>query len=204
VTLVLASTSPRRRELLAAAGLEFEVVASGVDEAALIASRPVLLARRLARAKALDVAARRPNDAVLAADTIVVHGGVVLGKPADGEEARSMLTRLRGRTHRVVTAVAVVAPGERTRVEHVVTRVRMRRYGDDEVEASIARGDPFDKAGAYAIQDPLLRPVAAYDGCYCNVVGLPLRTALRLLRDGMPGLEHAPLPAVCEACPCQV
>jgi MAF protein len=204
VTLVLASTSPRRRELLAAACLEFEVVASGVDEAALTASRPVLLARRLARAKALDVAVRRPNDTVLAADTIVVHGGVVLGKPADGEEARRMLTRLRGRTHRVITAVAVVSPGERPRVEHVVTRVRMRRYGDDEVEASIARGDPFDKAGAYAIQDPVFRTVAEYAGCYCNVVGLPLRTALHLLRDGMPGLEHGPLPAVCEACPWRV
>ena len=167
------------------------------------ASRPVLLVRRLARAKALDVAAQRPHAIVLGADTIVVHRGVVLGKPGSPDEARSMLARLGGRTHRVITAVTVLAPGARPCVEHVVTRVRMRQYGPEEVEAAIERGEPFDKAGGYAIQDPLLHPVARYEGCYCNVVGLPLIASLRLLQHAIPGLEHGDLPDVCSNCPCR-
>ncbi len=201
--IVLASASPRRRDLLEAAGLSFEVVPSSVDEEAMTASRPVLLVRRLARAKALDVAAQHPGDLVLGADTIVVHRGAVLDKPVDADEARSMLARLGGQTHRVVTAVALVSPGSRPRIEHVVTRVRMRSCSQDEVEAWIDRGEPFDKAGAYAIQDPEFQPVEAYEGCYCNVMGLPLSTTLRLLQDALPGLEHAGLPAVCENCPCR-
>ena len=201
--LVLASASPRRRDLLSGAGLSFEVVPSSVDEEAMTASRPVLLVRRLARAKALDVAAQRPNDVVLGADTIVVHRGAVLGKPADASDARGLLARLGGQTHRVVTAVALMAPGSRPRVEHVVTRVRMRSCSEDEVEAWIGRGEPFDKAGGYAIQDPEFKPVESYEGCYCNVMGLPLIQSLRLLQEALPGLEHAALPAVCDNCPCR-
>jgi len=202
VRLVLASASPRRRELLARLGFAFEVVASGVDEDGAAAASPRSLARRLAREKALDVAAGRPDEAVLAADTIVVLRGEVLGKPRDAAEAREMLARLRGRTHRVLTGVALRVPGRRLLAAHVVTRVRMRTYAAEEVEAYIAGGDPFDKAGAYAIQDEGFRPVEAYAGCYCNVVGLPLWTALRLLSAAGLQPPGAPdmLPA-CAACP---
>ncbi len=192
--LILASASPRRRHLLARLGLPFEVVEPDIDEST-TAGRLERIARRLAAAKARAVAVRRPDATVLAADTIVAHRGVLLGKPRDAAEAEATLKRLRGRTHRVVTAVAVVPAGHRRPlVDHAVTRITMRRYSDAEIAASIARGDPFDKAGAYAIQDERLAPVAAYEnlpadrrGCYCNVVGLPLWTAVRLL--GRAGLD---------------
>jgi MAF protein len=200
---ILASASPRRRDLLARLGLPFEVVEADIDESDL-AGRPERVARRLAAAKARAVAARRPDATILAADTIVAHRGVILGKPRDGAEAEATLRRLRGRTHRVVTAVAVLPPGRRRPlVERAVTRVTMRRYTAAEIAASIARGDPFDKAGAYAIQDERLAPVERYGGCYCNVVGLPLWTAVRLL--GRAGLDITHITAAdllpqCGAC----
>jgi septum formation protein len=199
--LVLASGSPRRRELLAALGFDFQVAPSGVDEEAMARSRPEALARALARAKALEVFASHPDAVVLAADTVVVQRGVLLAKPADAAEARAMLARLRGRPHRVITAVCVIAPGARPRLAHEVTRVVLRTYSQAEVEASIARGDPFDKAGGYAIQDSILQPVASHRGCYCNVVGLPLWTALGLLEEaGVRRSHRATMPLACDAC----
>jgi nucleoside triphosphate pyrophosphatase len=180
--LVLASGSPRRSELLARLGYEFDVAPSSVDENSMPIDRPVDLVRRLARAKVLDVADSRPRDILLGADTVVVHQRDVYGKPADAAEARRMLRRLRGRQHNVITALALLRPGRvRPDTAHVLTRVTLRPFADDEVEATIAAGDPFDKAGAYAIQDQTFEPVASYEGCYCNVVGLPLWTALRML-----------------------
>ncbi|TEU00264.1 MAG: septum formation protein Maf [Dehalococcoidia bacterium] len=202
--LILASASPRRRELLARLGLPFEVVEPDIDESTLT-GRPERIARRLAAAKARAVSEERPDATVLAADTVVAHRGVLLGKPRDAAEAEATLKRLRGRAHRVVTAVAVLPPGRRRPLlDHVATRVTMRRYTDAEIAASIARGDPFDKAGAYAIQDEGLAPVAAYQGCYCNVVGLPLWTAVRLL--GRAGLDITHITAAdllpqCGECP---
>lgn len=185
--LILASASPRRRELLARLGLPFEVVEPRVDETGL-EGRPERIARRLAGAKARTVAASCFQAAVLAADTVVAYRGDLLGKPEGAAEAEAVLRRLRGRVHRVVTAVAVLPPGRRRPlVDHAVTRVTMRRYDDAEIAASIARGDPFDKAGAYAIQDEPLSPVEAYDGCYCNVMGLPMWITVRLL--GQAGLD---------------
>ena len=217
--LILASASPRRRYLLACLGLPFEVVEPEIDEGTM-AGRAERIARRLAAAKARAVAEERRDATVLAADTVVAHRGVLLGKPRDAAEAEAMLKRLRGRVHRVVTAVAVLPPartgarrGGRRRplVEHAVTRVTMRRYSDAEIAASIARGDPFDKAGAYAIQDERLAPVARYDslpadrrGCYCNVVGLPLWTVVRLLGRAGLDITHisaGDLPAQCGECP---
>ncbi len=209
--LILASASPRRRELLARLGLPFEVVEPQVDERGL-GGRPEPLARRLAAAKARAVAASRSQATVLAADTVVAYRGDILGKPQDAAEAEAMLRRLRGRSHRVVTAVAVLPPARRRPlIDHAVTRVTMRRYSDAQIAASIASGDPFDKAGAYAIQDERLSPVKAYDslpadrrGCYCNVVGLPLWTALRLLsRAGLDITQIAPerLLPQCAVCP---
>ena len=203
--VILASASPRRRTLLARLGLPFDVIPPEVDEDAAHDQRPDRVARRLAVAKARAVAAANPNATVLAADTVVVHRGALLGKPGDPAQATATLRRLRGDVHRVITAIAVVPPRRRrSLVAHAVTRVRMRDYSDGEIAASIARGDPFDKAGAYAIQDELLHPVANYEGCYCNVDGLPLWTAIRILCRA--GLDLTPivignLPPQCAGCP---
>jgi predicted house-cleaning NTP pyrophosphatase (Maf/HAM1 superfamily) len=130
---------------------------------------------------------------------------VVLGKPADAAEARRMLVRLRGRAHDVVSAVAVMrADGRAVLSRHPVTHVRMRDYDDEEIGVSITRGDPFDKAGAYAIQDELFHPVEGYDGCYCNVVGLSLWATVELLRKADVNVAHvsiADLLPQCASCP---
>jgi len=200
--LVLASASPRRRELLALLGLEFEVRPVDVEEV-FRGSRPELDARRLAREKAEAVRLLEPRAPVLAADTIVVLDGVALGKPRDADEARAMLLALRGRTHDVITAVALLPRGERAVLaRQPLTRVTMRSYTDDEIAASIARGDPFDKAGAYAIQDESFRPSKSFDGCYCNVVGLPLWSVIEMLRkSGVASPATDRLLPQCAACP---
>ena len=205
--LTLASRSPRRRRLLACLGLTFRVVVPAVDEDApsVAAVTAEDMAEALAMAKALSVA-QQGEGLVLAADTLVVDGDTVLGKPRDAAEAAAMLRRLRDREHRVITGLALLDAGRLnlSLVDHVTTAARMRAYSDDDIEAYIARGEPFDKAGAYAIQDETFHPVASYEGCYCNVVGLPLRAVMRLLRR--TGLditdEHlAGLPAECDGCP---
>ena len=209
--LIIASGSPRRRQLLACLGLTFRVVLPDVDEDAPSAAnlRPEEMADALAGAKALSVAQREGEGLVLAADTLVVDGETILGKPRDAAEAAAMLRRLRDREHRVITGLALVdaARGDAGPAAHVTTAVRMRPYGDEEIAAYIARGEPFDKAGAYAIQDEAFHPVAAYQGCYCNVVGLPPRAVVRLLRQGGVDItdEHlAGLPAECGRCPIEV
>ena len=206
--LILASGSPRRRQLLACLGLPFRVVVPDVDEDAPSATTPTPeeMAEALAGAKAVSVARREGGSLVLAADTLVVDGETALGKPRNAAEAGAMLRRLRDREHRVVTGLAVVDAGRPgfSLVSHVATTVRMRAYADHEIEAYITRGEPFDKAGAYAIQDQMFRPVAAYQGCYCNVVGLPLRAVIRLLRQAEVDItdKHlAGLPAECTKCP---
>jgi len=206
--LILASGSPRRRRLLACLGLPFRVVVPDVDEDAPSAAdlTPEEMAETLATAKALSIAQREHDGLVLAADTLVVDGETVLGKPRHGEEAAGMLRRLRDREHRVITGLALVDASRPhlSLVDHVTTAVRMRPYSDDETAAYITRGEPFDKAGAYAIQDEAFHPVASYNGCYCNVVGLPPRAVIRILRR--VGLditdEHlARLPTDCRNCP---
>jgi len=205
--LILASRSPRRRQLLAHLGLPFRVVIPQLEEdiAPAAAGRPEELAEALALAKAQAVVGEEGEGIVIAADTIVVDGDTILGKPADGSEAAATLRRLRGKTHRVITGLAVVdaASGQRA-ASHVVTAVRMRHYSDAEIAAYVARGEPLDKAGAYAIQDEQFHPVASYDGCYCNVVGLPLKALVILLRRA--GLDITPdslenLPPQCGGCP---
>jgi MAF protein len=205
--LILASGSPRRRKLLAHLGLPFRVVIPQVEEdvAPTTMGKPEELAEALALAKAQAVAGQEREGIVIAADTIVVDGDTILGKPADGSEAEATLRRLRAREHRVITGLAVVDAGSGGRAaSHVVTAVRMRRYSDGEIAAYAARGEPLDKAGAYAIQDERFHPVASYDGCYCNVVGLPLKALVVLLRRA--GLDITSgslqsLPEQCAACP---
>ena len=183
--LILASRSPRRRQLLAHLGLPFRVVIPQVEEdfAPAATGRPEELAEALALAKAEAVAREEGEGIVIAADTNVVDGDTILGKPADSSEAAAMLRRLRGKTHRVITGLAVVDAGSGWRTaSNVVTAVRMRPYTDAEIAAYVARGEALDKAGAYAIQDEQFHPVASYQGCYCNVVGLPLKAVVILLR----------------------
>jgi septum formation protein len=201
--LILASASPRRRELLRRLGLSFTVDVAGTEEDAPSRTQHVeRVARRLAREKAQVVAARHPAALILAADTIVVYRGRLFGKPESDDEARAMLQGLRGRWHQVTTGV-VLAGGRAMRVRHATTRIRMRHYSDAEIDAYIARGEPFDKAGGYAIQDEQFAPVAEHRGCYCNTVGLPLWTVSELLDQA--GIGIAPtlrdMPAECARCP---
>ena len=186
--LILASASPRRRELLARLGLPFEVRPSGFEETLTPGTPAAALAIALARGKARDVADRlRAQGAgpalVLGADTLVVVDGRPLGKPASREEARRFLALLRDRRHEVVTGVALVATADGREVADVVTSgVVMRAYGDAEIAAYVATGEPDDKAGAYAVQGAGGRLVDRVEGSYTNVVGLPLATTARLLR----------------------
>jgi MAF protein len=179
--LVLASVSPRRRELLAALGLEFTATPAAVDEAAAAAGRaPQEAVLAVALAKARAAAAQHPAATVLAADTIVVADGEVFGKPADVGAARRMLLALRGGRHDVLTAVVARVDVDETHAV-VATEVHMRAYGYAEIDAYVRSGAPLDKAGAYGIQDEPFTPVAGLSGCWCSVAGLPLWTALRLL-----------------------
>lgn len=195
VPLILASNSPRRRELLALGGYQFTVAPADVDESSLPGEDPRDYALRIAAAKARAVAARAPQESViLSADTIVVQENPetgepeILGKPASEEDARRMLLRLRGRVHQVYTAVTVLRVSDgKMETDMCITNVPMRNYSDDEIEAYIASGDPVDKAGAYAIQHTGFHPVENLQGCYTNVVGLPLCYAARaLLKFGIP------------------
>jgi MAF protein len=168
-------------------GIDFDVRPVDIDET-VFERRPAIAAHRIARAKAEAARLMDQRSPIIAADTVVALDGKLLAKPEDAADARRMLESLRGRTHEVVTAVTLMPEGKRSILaRQPITRVTMRDYTAAEIEASIKRGDPFDKAGAYAIQDALFAPVAAYDGCYCNVVGLPLWSLLEMLRKaGMP------------------
>lgn len=187
--IVLASASPRREAILAALGLSFVVVPSRVGEGGaggpsrgIGPGRPRRRAETLALAKATAVARGIPLGIVIAADTLVVCGGRALGKPRDPRQARAFLRLLRGRAHRVISGVAVVAGGgRRAAVGSEVTRVWMRPYRDAEVEAYVRTGEPLDKAGAYAIQGRGALLVGRIAGSYTNVVGLPVGLLHRLL-----------------------
>lgn len=179
--LVLASASPRRRELLRALCGDFELAPSGADET-LPPGPPTEAAIQLALRKARTVAAGRRQGIVLGADTLVVIDGEALGKPADADDARRMLRRLRAREHLVITGVAVIdtATG-REATDAVVSRVHMANYPDAAIEAYVASGEPLDKAGAYAIQGQGGRLVERLEGSRSNVVGLPVGATRALL-----------------------
>lgn len=179
--VVLASASPRRRELLARLCPEFRVEPSRVEERLGPGPLPAAVAA-LAEAKARAVAATLGDGVVVGADTVVVVDGAVLGKPATAEEARAMLRRLAGREHEVITGVAVVdAATGRAASRAVLTRVRMRAYDAAAIDAYVASDEPMDKAGAYAIQEGGRRLVAGWEGSYTNVIGLPLEETAMLL-----------------------
>ncbi len=178
---VLASASPRRAEILRAAGFAFDVVPAGVDENVAVGDQtPAGVAVQIAVSKARAVAALFPDTVVLAADTVVAADSGLLAKPDSSAEAREMLRMLRGQTHAVVTGVAVAYRGS-VISDALQTLVTFRTYTDNEADAYVATGASLDKAGAYGIQDRPFAPAASYDGCYLNVVGLPLCLTLRLL-----------------------
>lgn len=217
---ILASSSPRRRELIASLGIDFETMKPEIDETQREGEDPLDYVRRLSAEKAQVIAAQvistqpeaNANTLILAADTIVLAAdtiGIVegasnmyrlLSKPADADEARAMLSLLRQQPHRVYTAFRLLRLMRDQRAtggiqsEHyddlVETEVTMRPYSDAEIEAYIASGDPFDKAGGYAIQNAAFHPVARIDGCYHNVVGLPLCAVKRgLAALSWPGIS---------------
>ncbi|HJW10723.1 MAG TPA: Maf family protein [Albitalea sp.] len=192
--LILASASPRRRELLAQLGVPFEVDASDVPETPRPGEHPQAFASRVARDKAAEVARRCPDALVLAADTVVVVDGVILGKPCDRSDARRMLEALSGRTHEVLTAVALIDPGHD--VEDLIVRstVEFRPLVAQEIDRYLDSAEPYDKAGAYAVQGEAQRFVLAVHGSYTNVVGLPVDEVRELLRRHLPA-QRAATPA---------
>lgn len=183
--IILASSSPRRRELLSQAGIPFTVMPADVDEVnAELSEKPERMAEQLAYLKASAVAKKIDKGLVLGADTIVVCAGEVFGKPADRTEARRMLTALNGREHQVITGIALLDAAKGTqKIGHEVTKVRFSQLLPDEIEAYINSEEPFDKAGSYAVQGRGALMVEGIEGCYTNVVGLPLRKLYMMLKE---------------------
>jgi septum formation protein len=191
--LVLASASPRRRELLAELGMAFEVVPSNVPEVPRPGESAQRFAARVAREKAVDVARRRPGCFVLAADTLVSVDGCILGKPTDRQDARRMLRLLSGRTHQVLTAVALVDPAGEVEEAQVQSEVEFRRLEADDLERYLDTGEAFDKAGAYAVQGLARAFVQRVRGSFSNVVGLPKEEVSELLhRHGAANVAPVP------------
>lgn len=183
--LVLASNSPRRRKLLSLGGWTFQVIPSAIDETPLPGEPAREYVTRLAVEKARDVARLvDQQDIVLGADTAVILEDEILGKPNGALEAAEMLRSLRDRTHLVVTGLAVFQPSSgRLSTDVCTSRVQVRDFSENEIQIYIESGDPLDKAGAYAIQNPEFDPVNQLDGCYANVVGLPICQLARILHD---------------------
>jgi len=190
VPFILASTSPRRHALLKLLGLPFTIVPSEAPEVHVPGTEPSALVQHLALEKALDVAHRHPDALVLGADTVVVHRGDVLGKPAGEPEAQAMLGRLSGEAHCVYTGLALVhLPSARRVAVHETTDVFFAEMSESEIAAYVATGSPLDKAGAYGIQDDRgALFVRRIEGDYYNVVGLPLHLLYRTLRTHFPDL----------------
>ena len=189
VRLVLASSSPRRRDLLASVGLVPEVRPAGIDETLLAGEHPVAYVRRLASGKAAAVA-RHDGEVVLAADTTVELDGTILGKPSDDADAARMLRALSGRTHRVHSGVSVVTATGATTID-VTTSVTFVELDDEAIAWYVATAEPWDKAGAYAIQGAGAAIVARVAGSVTNVIGLPLAETLTLLSTALPP-RHPP------------
>ena len=198
--LVLASNSPRRKQLLALGGWDFDVNVADVDESLFDGETPKEYVLRLAQAKALGVKDKVSRESILiGSDTTVVDGEEILGKPVDEDDAERMLKQLRGRTHQVYTGIAVYrVDDDRMFTDMSITDVPMRNYSDDEIKAYIATGDPMDKAGAYAIQHPEFNPVESMSGCYAGVMGLSMCHVLRTLQK-FEITPNADVPSACQS-----
>ena len=198
--LLLASNSPRRRELLSLGKWVFSISVSSVDESQQTGEAPADYVLRLAEAKARAATPNaRPEHILIGADTTVVDENRILGKPKDAAEATAMLKLLRGHTHQVYTALAVLRMRDERLVSDLcVTDVPMRRYSDEEIEAYVASGDPLDKAGAYAIQHAKFHPAENLRGCFASVMGMPLCHLLRVLQK-MEAEVDTSIPAACQS-----
>jgi septum formation protein len=204
MALVLASASPRRQELLRAAGIAITVQPTNIPEVPLDGEAPKVFAERLARDKAWAIFKQRPSDFVLGADTVVVVGKEILGKPTNAADAARMLRLLSGRAHQVTTGVCLMGPRQAASSEvnagakegnagtkgealgdtrSETTLVTMNEFSDEEIQAYVATGEPMDKAGAYAIQGMASRWIPKIEGDYSNVVGLPIALVYRMLRE---------------------
>jgi septum formation protein len=180
--LILASASPRRKELLTNAGIAFRIEPAHIGEDPKPGESATACAERLAREKAVAVRDKYPSDVVLGADTTVVVNGEMLAKPADNKDAARMLRLLSGRTHQVTTGVCLAGSGfEDTRSE--TTAVTVEPIPEDEIQRYVSTGEPMDKAGGYAIQGIASRWISRIEGDYCNVVGLPISLVCRMLRE---------------------
>ena len=184
--LVLASASPRRRELLARLRIAFDIVASDVPETPRAGEDPAAFAQRVARDKAAAVSHQRPDAWILAADTVVAVAGAIFGKPANRADADRMLQALSGRTHQVLTAVALLSPAGAMETVVVQSAVEFRRLTPQEIEDYLGTDEPYDKAGAYAVQGRAGGFVTRVKGSYSNVVGLPVDEVSELLRRHLP------------------
>lgn len=183
--LVLASSSPRRAEILKAIRWPFEVVAANIDESRFPSEAAVSYVRRLAQTKAETVAKRLPSGLVLGADTVVLVNEEILGQPSDSDDARRMLKLLSGRWHEVLTAVALARAGagaDQIMLDHETTRVRFAAMSVAEIDWYVATGEPMDKAGAYAVQGSAALFIEEIQGDYFNIVGLPVRLVYKLVR----------------------
>jgi septum formation protein len=178
--LILASGSPRRKELLTAAGWEFEAITAGIDESVRPGEDPVTYVQRLALSKAEAVAAKLERGLVLGADTTVVVDNQILGQPIDDDDANRMLQLLNGKWHEVLTGVALVRVGGESRVEYETTRVRFAEMSEREVDWYISTGEARGKAGAYGIQGAAGLFIEEIEGDYFNIVGLPIRLVYEL------------------------
>jgi MAF protein len=199
LSLVLASNSPRRKQILAWSGVPFTVRAADIDETPLEGELPAAYVQRLALTKGRKMSGSAGfKEVIIAADTTVAVDNEIIGKPADAADARRILLKLRGRVHFVHTAIVVIAPSKGLiEKELCSTRVRMRRYSDEEIEAYIRTRDPLDKAGAYAIQNEEFHPVEVLKGCYASVMGLPLCHLERVLRRMGYG-DRKQIPFTCQ------
>lgn len=182
--LILASGSPRRKELMEDLGLEFQVIAADVTEDALPGEAPQDMVMRLSLEKASSVAENLKDGYVIGGDSMVVLDGQALGKPVNADDARRMLRRLSGTRHQVMTGISVLnaATGKRM-TEFMASPIKLRILTEAEIDTSIMSGAPFDKAGAYAVQDQELRPAEWWQGCYPNIVGLPVCRLLEMLQE---------------------
>ncbi len=189
--LILASNSPRRRYLMEQAGLEFSVIPSNFNEDSVALSSPDAHTRKLAECKAKDVSDKYPDSWVIAADTIVLIENTILGKPGSSDEARRMLRRLSGKTHQVITGYCICCKTRnRFFSETIKTDVLFKILSDEEIEWYIGTGEPFDKAGAYAIQGLGSFLVKRINGSYTNVVGLPVCEVVEvLIKEGAIGFK---------------
>jgi MAF protein len=172
--IILASSSPRRRELISWMDIPYEVISADINEDHQKGEHPIDYVQRLACEKAEEIFNNNhPASVILAADTIVINGEQILGKPKDEDQATEMLLDLRGKIHQVVTAICLIQPDGKKMHDLCVSNVRMRNYSDQEIKNYVATGDPMDKAGAYAIQNGSFNPVSEFNGCFASVMGFP-------------------------------